>query len=547
MSLFPDADVAVDAERYERSARQALGAAEGPRDADAAAAMESVADLWAGDLLPEDPYEAWLEGPRDRLRQLHQEVLRRAGRWGELARVDPADEEASLALARRLADSGDRRGALRQLERLERALRGELGVGPGPAVAALRTELLGLDAPQPESHRSPVRAPLGRDSELSRIDRLIGAASAGQGRTLFVSGPPGIGKTAVLRWLDHRAEDRGLRVGVGTAAAIEGAWPYAPVLEAVADLCRRHPALLDGLADEYRVEIEGALRGTSAEWTGESSHQRLFVSAAELLRLAAGGGGAVLIVDDAHDADEASLRLLHYLSRTAVGERIVIVVAHRPWPLRPAMEGMRRSLIGRGTSVPLDLGPLADENVERLAGRIIGDDAVLLERVVKLAGGNPFAALELARSGEAADERTGPMGTLVLRGLREQTIAALTKVAVLGSVFDTDEYVALSGVGEQRAYALLDEALAAGAVERTGAGYRFRHSLVRDALLDGLPPHRLLPLHRRAADGLRSLGASPAGSATSCCRPAMSAPPRRSCSRPPTLRRPSGHTATRSC
>ena len=510
VSLFPDADVAVDAERYERSARQALGAAEGPRDADAAAATESVADLWAGDLLPEDPYEAWLEGPRDRLRQLHQEVLRRAGRWGELARVDPADEEASLALARRLADSGDRRGALRQLERLERALRGELGVGPGPAVAALRTELLGLDAPQPESHRSPVRAPLGRDSELSRIDWLIGTASAGQGRTLFVSGPPGIGKTAVLRWLDHRAEDRGLRVGVGTAAAIEGAWPYAPVLEAVADLCRRHPALLDGLADEYRVEIEGALRGTSAEWTGESSHQRLFVSTAELLRLAAGGGGAVLIVDDAHDADEASLRLLHYLSRAAVGERIVIVVAHRPWPLRPAMEGMRRSLIGRGTSVPLDLGPLADKNIERLAGRIIGDDAVLLERVVKLAGGNPFAALELARSGEAADERTGPMGTLVLRGLREQTIAALTKVAVLGSVFDTDEYVALSGVGEERAYALLDEALAAGAVERTGAGYRFRHSLVRDALLDGLPPHRLLPLHRRAAEGLRGLGASPA-------------------------------------
>ncbi len=548
VSLFPDADVAVDAERYERSARQALGAAEGARDADAAAAMESVADLWAGDLLPEDPYEAWLEGPRDRLRQLHQEVLRRAGRWGELARVDPADEEASLALARRLADSGDRRGALRQLERLERALRGELGVGPGPAVAALRTELLGLDAPQPESHRSPVRAPLGRDSELSRIDWLIGTASAGQGRTLFVSGPPGIGKTAVLRWLDHRAEDRGLRVGVGTAAAIEGAWPYAPVLEAVADLCRRHPALLDGLADEYRVEIEGALRGTSAEWTGESSHQRLFVSTAELLRLAAGGGGAVLIVDDAHDADEASLRLLHYLSRAAVGERIVIVVAHRPWPLRPAMEGMRRSLIGRGTSVPLDLGPLADENIERLAGRIIGDDAVLLERVVKLAGGNPFAALELARSGEAADERTGPMGTLVLRGLREQTIAALTKVAVLGSVFDTDEYVALSGVGEERAYALLDEALAAGAVERTGAGYRFRHSLVRDALLDGCRLRTdCSPCTAGPPRGCASWGRPPPGSATSCCRPAMSAPPRRSCSRPPALRRPSGHTATRSC
>jgi DNA-binding SARP family transcriptional activator/tetratricopeptide (TPR) repeat protein len=528
VSLFPDAEVAVDVEVFERCARQSLaaprtpgnaeargnaevrGTADGPANTDLAAAAATAADLWAGDLLPEDPYETWLEGPRERLHQLHQEVLRRAGRWEDLARAEPADEDASLAIARKLADRGDRRGALRQLERLERALRGELGVTPSPAVATLRAELLAIDVPQSEGQRRQARPPLGRDPELGRIDRLIVAAGAGQGRTLFVSGPAGIGKTVVLRWLDRRAEERGLRVGFGTAAAIEGAWPYAPVLEALADLCRRHPALLDGLADEYRVEIEGALRGASPDWDGQSRHQRLFVSAAELLRLASSGGGALLVVDDAHDADEASLRLLHYLSRAAVGERIVIVVAHRPWPLRPAMDAMRRSLIGRGTSVPLDLGPLADEDIRRLAGRAVGEDQVLLERVVKLAGGNPFAAVELARTAGAGDDRAGPMGALVLRGLGGEATAALTRVAVLGGAFDTDEYVAMSGVGEARAYALLDDTLAAGAIERTTAGYRFRHSLVRDVLLDGLPPHRLLPLHRQAAEALRGLGASPA-------------------------------------
>ena len=470
---------------------------------------EAVADLWTGDLLPGDPYEVWLDGPRDRLHRLHQEVLRRAGRWADLVRADPADEEASVALARRLAESGDRRGALRQLERLERALRGDLGVTPGPAVAALRTTLLAQYVPQPGGVRLPARPPLGRDAVLDRVDRMITAASAGQGRTLFVSGPAGIGKTAVLRWLDRRAHDRGLRVGVGTAAAIEGAWPFAPVLEALADLCRRHPALLDGLPDEYRAEIEGALGGTSPEWSGDSGHQRLFVSAAELLRLASSGSGAVLVVDDAQDADEASLRLLHYLSRVAVGERIVIVIAHRPWPLRPAMEAMRSSLIGRGTSVPVDLGPLTDDDVRRLAGRSVTDQ-VQLDRVVKLAGGNPFAAIELARTARSGDDRAGPTGALVLRGLSVDATAALTRVAVLGATFDTDEYVALSGVGEEQAYTLLDEALAAGAVERTGAGYRFRHTLVRDALLEGIPPHRLLPLRRRAATALRELGASPA-------------------------------------
>jgi len=511
VSLFPDAEVTIDAEVFERRAQQAVAANGTSRDddSDGFSAAAASAELWSGDLLPDDPYEPWLEAPRDRFRQLHHEMLRRAGRWSDLARAEPSDEEASLAVARQLAESGDRSGALRQLERLERALRSGLGVTPGPAAVKLRAELLGLES----SHSRPrprAAPPLGRDSELGRIDRLITIATAGQGRTLIVSGPAGMGKTTLLRWLDRRAEERGLRVGLGTAAAIEGAWPYAPVLEALADLCRRYPALLDGLADEYRVEIEGALRGTSPEWDGESRHQRLLVSVAELLRLASAGGGAVLVVDDAHDADEASLRLLHYLSRLAVNERLVIVVAHRPWPLRPAMEAMRRSLIGRGTSVPLDLGPLADQDIRQLARRAVRDDEVLLERVVKLAGGNPFAAVELARTAGAADDRAGPMGALVLRGLGAGATNALIRVAVLGATFDTDEYVAMSEVGEARAYSLLDEALAAGAIERTGAGYRFRHSLIRDVLLDGLPPHRLLPIRRQAAEVLRGLGASPA-------------------------------------
>ena len=199
VSLFPNAQVVVDVEEFERSAKQALAALD--RDPEREAAAAAAVDRWVGELLPDDPYEAWLEAPRDRLRQLHSELLRRSGRWSELALADPADEEASLARARQLADSGNRGGALRQLERLERALRRELGVRPGPAAASLRAELLTSDVP--ETQRRQARVLFGRDTELRRIDRLIGAASTGEGRTLFVSGPAGIGKTAVVRWLDR--------------------------------------------------------------------------------------------------------------------------------------------------------------------------------------------------------------------------------------------------------------------------------------------------------------------------------------------------------
>ena len=81
-------------DEFERSAKQAIAALD--RDPEGCAAAGAASDRWVGELLPDDPYESWLEVPRDRLRQLHQELLRRSRRWGELALADPADEEANL-------------------------------------------------------------------------------------------------------------------------------------------------------------------------------------------------------------------------------------------------------------------------------------------------------------------------------------------------------------------------------------------------------------------------------------------------------------------
>ncbi len=134
---------------------------------------------------------------------------------------------------------------------------------------------------------------IGRDDERALISSMLGAVGDGQGgRTLLLAGIAGVGKSALLAWARGEAESRGWRTGHGVAAAIEGAWAYAPILEAVADLGRRHPALLDGLDDNYRAEIERALAGGDLHWSGEGGHQRLFVAVAELLRLAAADHGA---------------------------------------------------------------------------------------------------------------------------------------------------------------------------------------------------------------------------------------------------------------
>jgi DNA-binding SARP family transcriptional activator/tetratricopeptide (TPR) repeat protein len=505
VALCADQPTTIDALTFETAGVAALRSGD-PK------ALEHAISLCSGDLLPDDPYDSWADGPRQRLHQLRVDLLRRLGRWDDLVRLDPTDEEAHRELMRALADRGDRLGALRQFERLTRSLAHELGVGPDPATVAVRDQLL-VGSPHELALGVAPEQPgglIGRTSERALIGRALDDADEGRGGVLVLSGPPGMGKSAVLAWARGAADTRGWRTCTGTAAAVEGTWAYAPVVEALADLCRRHPALLDGLDDNHRSEIDRALAGTDLPWSGESGHQRLFVAIAELLRLAAADRGVLLVLDDVHEADEASLRLLHYLGRRATTERIVLVLAHRTAPLPPGFASIRASLVARGRAVAHELMPLAPDESAALVARVRPDSPPeTVAHIVELARGLPFAAIELARStGAPAWERSAEL--LALAGLTPRARDVLQRVAVLGATFDTDEFVALADVPDEAAFAHLDEAIGAGVVEHTGTHYQFRHGLVRDALTRDVAPHRRTRIHRDAAARLEVLGASPA-------------------------------------
>jgi DNA-binding SARP family transcriptional activator/tetratricopeptide (TPR) repeat protein len=502
VTLFPGADVEVDAERFHRLARPAVTGR-------AAADVDAALAAHGGTLLPGDLFDSWTEDERDRVRQVHRDVLRAGRRWEQLLQVEPADEEAHLELMRGYAERGDRRGALRQFERLDRALRTELGVAPGAAAVALRDRLVPGEPEDPAAARLP---PLvGRRPVLSRLDRALQEARSGRGTTALVSGPSGVGTSAVLAWARARALAGGARVGAGAASAAEGGWPYAPVLEALADLCRRHPALLDGLDDAYRAEIERALRGGELDWSGEGAHQRLFVSVAELLRLASAGVGALLTVDDLQEADEGSLRLLHYLARVAIDEPVVLVAGHRTAEPDSRLGRMRTSLLRRRAAVDLVLGALPPAGTAALLTGRLGApaDEQLVRDVHALSGGLPRRVLELVPADGGAGPRDLPVGVL-LSGCPPGTEDVLRRVAVAGDTFDTDEFVALSAAGEDAAFAMLEAGLDTGVLETADVGYRFRQGRLRTALLAGLPPHRLQRLHRDVAAALRSVHAPPA-------------------------------------
>jgi DNA-binding SARP family transcriptional activator len=137
VALFPDLPVAVDVALFEAAAGEALRVGD-------EALLRAACERCTGDLLPEDPYEEWTDAPRQRIRQRRTDLLRRLRRWDDLVQLDPTDEEAHLGLMRALIARGDRHGALRQFERLDRALAGELGVAPSREAIALRDSLLEL-------------------------------------------------------------------------------------------------------------------------------------------------------------------------------------------------------------------------------------------------------------------------------------------------------------------------------------------------------------------------------------------------------------------
>ena len=179
---------------------------------------------------------------------------------GGAAAEDPADEQAHLALVRASAGRGDVRGALRQLERLDQALRRELGTAPEPrgAAAARPGWSGGLPESRPpeRSTGDPAVRPPGRRRRGARADGP-GRRRAGA-RRCWSPARPASARPRCSTWPSALARQRGWRTGRGTASAVEGPWPYAPVLEALSDLCRRHPALLDGLDEAFRAELERA-------------------------------------------------------------------------------------------------------------------------------------------------------------------------------------------------------------------------------------------------------------------------------------------------
>lgn len=495
--LFPGERIATDLTEFESQAEAALA---GGDEAECLAASAS----YAGELLPDSIYEDWTQAPRERVRSLACELLRRAGAWERLVALDPIDEPAYRELMRAQLADGRRPAAIRWYGRLKHALRRELGMAPGPETVAVYNDCVaGLGIGE--------ETLVGRELELAKLKGLLRADPTESPATVVIRGPAGIGKSALCRELGREAREAGWAVVRTTAT--EAGMPYGPLGDAVAQLTGGPDGHENSLGERGRLVLAGLESGEAPPGTILTRHQ-VIGAIRRLLLSAAGEGRVAFILDDAHLADEATIDVVGHLGAVAV-DRLLVILSYRaeaaPESLRRAVARLSRA----GKDLEVDLEPLEPEDSAALvvANSSVDRPPDAVSRIVELGQGNPFLTQELARSAVAGVPALVATARDAIASrfadFDEASSAVLSRLALAGDEIDPGVASALVGRPEAEAFALIDQALGAGILIVDGESYRFRHDIVRTVLADRLAPHERIAAHREMAKLLADAAAPP--------------------------------------
>ena len=371
---------------------------------------------------------------------------------------------------------------------------------------------------------------VGRRSELEQLDAALAALEAGSPACLAVEGEAGIGKTRLLAELRRRAEDRGHLVLSGTAAEFERDLPYGVWVEALdAYVASQEFAERAGGESDFMFDAAGILpslqarNGSTATPLGDERH-RTHRAMRQLLALIAERDPLVLVLDDLHWSDAASVELIAAFVRRGTTARVLLALGYRTGR---APAGLSSALAAPAATV-LELGSLSEAECRSLAGG--GLAAPQHTAIFRESGGNPFYALQLARTAQFPARSSSGDRMAIEAGVPRMVAAALVEEldalspparmlldagSIAGDPFEPELAYEIVELSTDAGTAALDELLETRLLHPTAVPRRFafRHPLVRRAVYESTGGGWRLAAHARAASGLAARGASAASRA----------------------------------
>lgn len=530
---------------------------------------EPASTLWRGRFLEDldipgaDGFQQWLEATRGALTGSYHEALRRLAvkheNHGDLRGAleahrrllgdDELQEFHQREVIRLLEALGERENALLHYERYRQTLETELGDVPLPqtqqiaervqnAIQRKASDLTVLEAP--DAAQLDLRSPLvGREAEWAQLER------AKPGLCLII-GEPGIGKTRLADELAYYTARKGVVHRLQGREGSSGS-PLYPVAESLREALRE-PDWVQSLEPVWRTECARLVPEIDPSATPQpmpslEGRVRFIEGLARALIASVGEAdtstGGVIVLDDLHWFDAATLELVAHLARRARDANVRLIATARTVELEgneaaaPILADLKRD----GLLTRLDLEPLQERDVRALIQSLSGgaDAPAFAKRLHTATVGNPFFLLETLRdlfgSGQLHvtadgtwttphDDGTESYAELPIPATVRETVIArvdrtgadarrlLEAASLAGDGFDLALISSATALTEWEGVEAIERAVRAELLEEANDGYRFNHDLIRRALEDGLNPDRKKLIHRKLAVTLESVNGS---------------------------------------
>ena len=378
---------------------------------------------------------------------------------------------------------------------------------------------------------------IGRDAPLSAAFHTLDRARAAHGSTLLVSGEAGIGKSRLARAVIERARALGFVTLQGACFEADRAHPYAPLLDLVRVLAATtSPALAAHYFEPARAELVTLFPELQFIFPDESPREtlgpeedrrRLFHSFAQAVHTLGSVQPVLVVVEDVHWSDDATLDLMLHLARRIGQEPIALLLTFRSDEVGSRLSRLLADLDRARCASEVDLRPLAAPEVsamlQSIFGQHVGLGSAFTDALHSLTEGNPFFVEEMLKALLVAGDLVRADGTWRARplehvrvprtateavgrrlaGLSSEAGRVASIAAVAGRRFDFGLLQALTQHDESALLMLVKELVQAQlVVEESADRFAFRHALTREAMRARLLGRERVALHRAIAAAL---------------------------------------------